>query len=130
MNQDRPTRSWPRLTVQQLQFSVYQRRAELDAAVAAMFADAKQLHGSPRLHADLRDAGWQVSEKTVADSMRRQGLTARKVKHRGGLTEQDKTAPKFPDLVNRDFAAAGPNLRWCGDITWIPTLDGKLYWPR
>jgi putative transposase len=33
------------------------RRAELDAAVAAMFADAKGLHGSPRLHADLRAAG-------------------------------------------------------------------------
>jgi transposase len=27
------------------------------------------LHGSPRLHADLREAGWVVSEKVVADSM-------------------------------------------------------------
>ena len=62
-----------------------QRRAEVDAAVAAMFADAKGLHGSPRLHADLRDAGWMVTEKTVADSMRRQGLVARKVKRRRGL---------------------------------------------
>ena len=84
-----------------------QRRAELDAAVAAMFADAKGAHGSPRLHADLRDAGWIVTEKTVADSMRRQGLVARKVKRRRGLTKQDKTAPKFPDLVNRDFTATG-----------------------
>ena len=72
-----------------------------------MFDDAKGLHGSPRLHADLRDAGWMVTEKTVADSMRRQGLVARKVKRRRGLTKQDKTAPKFPDLVNRDFTAAG-----------------------
>ena len=52
-----------------------QRRADLDAAVAVMFDDTKGLHGSPRLHVDLRDAGWQVSEKTVADSMRRQGLS-------------------------------------------------------
>ena len=104
-----------------------QRRAEVDAAVAAMFADAKGAHGSPRLHADLRDAGWMVTEKTVADSMRRQGLVARKVKRRRGLTEQDQTAPKFPDLVNRDFTAAAPNLKWCGDITEIPTADGKLY---
>ena len=103
------------------------RRATLDAAVAAMFDDAKGSHGSPRLHADLRADGWQVSKKTVADSMRRQGLVARKVKHRRGLTRQDKTAPAFPDLVKRDFTAAGPNLRWCGDITEIPTGDGKLY---
>jgi len=104
-----------------------QRRAEVDAAVKAMFADAKQLHGSPRLYADLRDAGWMITEKTVADSMRRQGLVARKVKRRKGLTKQDKTAPTFPDLVNRDFTAAGPNLKWCGDITEIPTANGKLY---
>ena len=104
-----------------------QRRADLDAAVAAMFYDAKGLHGSPRLHADLRAAGWVVTEKTVAESMRRQGLAARKAKRRKGLTKQDKTAPKFPDLVNRDFTAPAPNLRWCGDITEIPTADGKLY---
>jgi putative transposase len=49
-----------------------QRRAEVDAAVAAAFKTARGLHGSPRLHDDLREAGWVVSEKTVADSMRRQ----------------------------------------------------------
>ena len=103
------------------------RRTELDAAVAAMFDDAKGLHGSPRLHADLRVEGWLVSEKTVADSMRRQGLVARKVKRRRGLTKQDMAAPKFPDLLRRDFTASAPNLGWCGDITEIPTGDGKLY---
>ena len=42
-----------------------------------------------------------------------------------GLTKQDRNAPKFPDLVKRDFAAAAPNLKWCGDITEIPTDEGK-----
>ena len=92
-----------------------------------MFDDAKGLHGSPRLHADLRDAGWMITERTVADSMRRQGLIARKVKHRRGTTKQDRSAPKFPDLVKRDFTASAPNLKWCGDITEIPTGNGKLY---
>jgi putative transposase len=104
-----------------------QRRTDLDAVVAAMFDDAKGLHGSPRLRADLRAAGWVVTEKTVAESMRRQGLAARKAKRRKGLTKQDKTAPRFPDLVNRDFTAAAPNRKWCGDVTEIPTADGKLY---
>lgn len=44
------------------------RRAKLDVAVAAGFAAARGLHGSPRLHVDLRDAGWKVSE---ADSSHR-----------------------------------------------------------
>lgn len=104
-----------------------QRRAEVDAAVAAAFGASRGLHGSPRVHADLVEAGWKVTEKTVADSMRRQGLVARKPKHRRGLTRQDKKAPTFPDLVKRDFTAAAPNCKWCGDITEIPTSSGKLY---
>ena len=107
------------------------RRDTVDRAVKAAFAKARGLHGSPRLHADLREDGWQVSEKTVADSMRRQGLVARRIKRRNGLTRQDKTAPKFPDLVRRDFTAARPNAKWVGDMTEIPTgRDGrgpKLY---
>ena len=93
-----------------------QRRGELDAAVTAAFTKARGLHGSPRLHADLREAGWVVSEKTVADSMRRQGLVARRIKRRNGLTRQDTTAPKFPDLLRRDFTADRPSARWVGDF--------------
>jgi putative transposase len=104
-----------------------QRRARLDEAVAAAFKAARGLHGSPRLHADLRAAGWSVSEKTVADSMRRQGLVARRIRRRGGLTRQDKTAPKFGDLLRRDFTASAPNSRWVGDMTEIPTAADKLY---
>lgn len=103
------------------------RRADLDEAVGTAFIKAKGLHGSPRLVADLREAGWTVSEKTVADSMRRQHLVARKIRRRGGLTRQDKTAPKFPDLVKRNFTAAAPNCTWVGDMTEIPTESGKLY---
>ncbi len=72
------------------------RRHTIDRAVAVAFRKARGLHGSPRLVHDLRDGGWTVSEKTVADSTRRQGLVARRIKRRNGLTKQDKTAPKVP----------------------------------
>jgi transposase InsO family protein len=67
------------------------------------------------------------SEKTIADSMRRQGLVARKIRRRNGLTRQDKTAPKFPALLRWDFTADAPNCKWVGDMTEIPTAAGKLY---
>lgn len=104
------------------------RRAEVDAAVKAAFDASKGAHGSPRVHADLLDDGWQVSEKTIADSMRRQGLVTRVIKRRSGTTRQDKTAPKFPDLLERDFSACMPNTRWVGDITEIPTLRANCIW--
>jgi putative transposase len=103
------------------------RRADLDAEVLKMFNPSKRTYGSPRVHAELLETGWTVGVNTVADSMLRQGLQGRKPKHSKGLTHQDRKAPKFPDLVKRDFTAPGPNVKWCGDITEIPTDEGKLY---
>jgi len=103
------------------------RRGEFDAAVKTAFDASGGTYGSPRIHADLLEDGWAVSVNTVADSMRRQGLQWRKPKHRKGLTKQDATAAKFPDLLHRDFTAPAPNIKWCGDITEIPTDEGKLY---
>lgn len=73
------------------------------------------------------DAVWRVSVNTVADSMRRQGLRGRTVKRNRGLTRQDRTAAKFPDLLRRDFTAPAANRKWVGDMTEIPTDEGKLY---
>ena len=30
-------------------------------------------------------------------------------------------------LVNRDFSASNVDEKWCGDLTEIPTCEGKLY---
>jgi len=85
-------------------------------------------YGSPRVLADLRDGGWRVSKKTVEASMARQGLVGRPTR-RGFrcLTRPDKVAVPAPDLVRRDFTAPTINLKWCGDLTEVPTDEGKLY---
>lgn len=104
------------------------RRSTLDTRVAELFDVSERTYGSPRICADLAAEGWQVSVNTVADSMRRQGLAGRPPKRRRhGLTQQDRRAPKFPDLLCRDFTARRPNTKWCGDITEIPTGEGTLY---
>ena len=43
------------------------------------------------------------------------------------LTRPDKAAPPVPDLVKRDFTAPAINHKWCGDLTEVPTDEGKLY---
>ena len=108
-----------------------QRRAGLDVAVKASFDDSggtPGTYGSPRVLEDLVEAGWAVSKNTVAASMARQGLQGRCPKRkRRCLTRPDKAAAPIPDLVRRDFNAERVDQRWCGDLTEIPTDDGKLY---
>jgi transposase InsO family protein len=107
------------------------RRSELDEAVKASFEDSggtPGTYGSPRVFEDLAEAGWRVSVNTVAASMARQGFQGRSPKRkRRCLTRPDKRAQPIPDLIKRDFSAEGIDQRWCGDLTEIPTEEGKLY---
>jgi putative transposase len=104
------------------------RRERLKAEVARLFAKRKGKDGSPRITSALREAGWRVSENTVAGLMREQGLAARPGrKGRKGTTRPGKGRWRAPDLVGRKFAAGGINRRWYGDGTEIPAGEGKLY---
>jgi transposase InsO family protein len=103
------------------------RRAELDAAVASVFWRRRGTYGSPRITVELREAGWRVSENTVAASMRRQQLVATPRRRRRGTTRPGKGRWRAADHLKRDFTAARVNQRWCGDGTEIPTDQGRLY---
>jgi putative transposase len=104
-----------------------QRREQLKAEVARLFAAQEGKYGSPRITADLREAGWRVSENTVAALMREQHLAARRKRKRRGTTRPAKGRWRAPDLVRRDFPATAINKKWYGDGTEVPTDEGKLY---
>ncbi len=103
------------------------RRARLAAEVARLFALQQGKYGAPRITADLRDAGWRVSENTVAAVMREQHLAARSKKKRRATTRPGKGRWRAPDLVKRDFPADRINRKWFGDGTEIETTEGKLH---
>ena len=83
------------------------RRERLKAEVARLFRLHDGKYGSPRVTAGLRDAGWRVSENTVAGLMREQGLAARRKRRRRATTRPGKGRWRAPDLVRRDFPRAG-----------------------
>jgi hypothetical protein len=103
-----------------------QRRGQLKAEVARLFALHDGKYGSPRITADLREAGWQVSENTVAALMREQRLAARRKNKHKSTTRPAKGRWRAPDLVKRDFPAAQVNKKWYRDGTEILTGEGKL----
>src|SRR5664279_4767632 len=72
--------------------------------------------------------GWRVSENTVAAVMAEQHLVARAKHSRRSTTKRDRSARKAPDALGRDFSQPErPDVRWCGDLTEIPTEEGVLY---
>ena len=103
------------------------RREQLKAEVRRLFAAHRGTYGSPRVTADLREAGWAVSENTVAAVMRELGLAARPKKKRRSATRPGKGRWRAPNLVKRDFPAAEVNVKWYGDGTEICTDEGKLH---
>jgi putative transposase len=105
-----------------------QRRAELDAKVADFHKASDGVYGAPRILADLRAAGTRVSRKTVAASLRRQGLAGicpRRFAPATTVVDLDAPVPK--DLVRRRFDTGELDRVWISDITYLRTGQGWLY---
>jgi putative transposase len=106
-----------------------QRRDELDQVIEKVFVEQSGEYGSPRIHAELVDEhGYdRLSVNTVAQRMQARGLRAKRKRRGRSLTKPDPTAPKFSNLLKRNFKPAAINTSWVGDITEIETWEGKLY---
>ena len=100
---------------------------QLAERIHAVYHINRQVYGSPRIHAELRDQGICVSRKRVARLMREQGLSARRRHHRTITTRSEPGARFAPNVLNQEFSATRPNEKWTGDITAIWTYEGWLY---
>lgn len=89
---------------------------------------SRHTYGAPRVHAALRAEGICTSRKRVARLMRREHLHGvRRPRRRVCTTVVNPSASAAPNLVDRNFTAAGPNRLWFSDITYVPTAEGWLY---
>jgi putative transposase len=103
------------------------KRQARDAVILQAFMRCKGRNGSPRVTQDLHDAGERCDRKTVADSMRRQGLRAKAATKFKVTTDSKHDLPVAPNRLNRDFSAAAPNQKWVGDISYLWTDEGWVY---
>jgi putative transposase len=101
--------------------------AALTAEIRRSHARSRGTYGVPRVHADLAEAGHHVSRKRVARLMARDHLAGVHRRRFVRTTIRDQDAEPFPDLVDRDFTATGPDRLWVADITALPTRAGPCY---
>jgi putative transposase len=85
-------------------------------------------YGYRRTWIALQRAGEQVGRGRVARLMREAGIQGAKRRGRPWrTTTPDPTALRRPDLVQRDFTAAGPDRLWVGDFTYLRSWEGASF---
>lgn len=91
------------------------RDQELVASIQEIYEENRQ------------EQGTLCSRKRVARLMREHGISA-KSKHRKMKTTDSKhDHPIAPNVLDRNFTANAPNIKWVADITGIETERGDLY---
>ncbi|PLV44714.1 IS3 family transposase, partial [Erwinia sp. B116] len=102
-------------------------RHDCDSVVSNAFSRAKQRYGAPRLAEELRAQGLTYNVKTIASSLRCQGLRAKASRRFSPVSYREHGLPVSENLLKQDFYASGPNQKWSGDITYLRTDEGWLY---
>jgi putative transposase len=84
-------------------------------------------YGSRRMWKALRRAGEPVGRGRVERLMRAHGICGAKRRGKWRTTTPDLAARRRPDLVDRDFTAAGPNELWVADLTYLRCWEGVVF---
>ena len=102
-------------------------REALERLVVEASHRHKSRYGYRRINRELRKSGIAVSEKRVLHIMQKLGLAGKGATRKHRI--QKKVEPGDPrlNLVERAFSVGERNRLWVGDITYIPTSEGRLY---
>ena len=79
------------------------------------------------MHRELLARGSRVGKERVRRLMQRHSIRAKGKRKFVVTTDSAHRLPVAPDLVQRRFTPAAPNMVWSGDITYIATDEGWLY---
>lgn len=96
------------------------------AEIKQSYEDSYGIYGSPRIHRDLREAGFVCSEHRVARLMREAKIKSirgyRRPRYKSG-----KPSIAAPNRLQQQFTVNHPDEAWVTDITYISTYEGWLY---
>lgn len=104
-----------------------QRQQDLDEQVRWFHDRSRGTYGAPRITADLHDAGIDVDRKTVARSMRRQGLEGLSTRSFRSPGRKAQVQCRHEDLCERTWDHGRLNAAWVTDFTYLRCGEGWVY---
>ena len=100
----------------------------VEAAVVQVHAESRRIYSAQKIAHELPRMGVRAHRNTVSKIMRERGIRAKFARrYRPTTTQSRHPHAVAPNVLDRDFAADGPNRKWLCDITYIPTDEGFLY---
>lgn len=105
-------------------------KPDKDAALAEQISLCQGLcgktYGYRRVKIWLDKQGMRRNPKTVLRIMKKYDLLS-EIRRRRKWKQMGEHIHKYENLLNRDFSADRPNLKWVTDISYIHTGEGVLY---
>jgi putative transposase len=95
--------------------------------IVAVHHETMDCYGSPRMHAELKATGAEVSLGRVERLMRVNGLAAKQGRKNQQRQQHKNANAPADNLLDRQFSADAVNKKWVSDITFIETREGFLY---
>lgn len=102
---------------------------QLNELIEIIFVQSRQTYGTRRIKDRLVQMhGLVISRRKIGNIMKGLGLSVKmKQRFKVNTTDSNHTLPIAPNILSRDFYASLPNIKYAGDITYIPTNEGWLY---
>lgn len=100
---------------------------EIRKRIKKVFNESSKTYGYRRVHSSIKSSGTIISEKVVRRVMKEEKLIVPVIRRKRFNSYKGEISPEVENIINRDFKAEKPNLKWLTDITEFSIPAGKIY---
>ena len=101
-----------------------QRKTELKPIIEEIFHKSREIYGSSKIAAIMKDRGYAVSERTVANIMHENGWFSIRSSAKTLYIQHQK---RRENILKQQFTASHPNEVWVSDVTYYSFHNKTFY---
>ena len=96
-------------------------------ATTVLHVQSRGSYGSRRIAKGLQEQGFKVGRYRARSLMRESGVVCKQRRRYKVTTKANPDLVPVDNVLERDFSASKPNIKWVCDITYLWTQEGWLY---